>query len=145
MDKGVYTLVFSNNRCSVPVGSLGTIGFRRGWLIYIGSARGPGGFARVRRHLRLSQERDRLPRWHVDRLLLSPCFTLRHVVCGTCDADLECALVAALGGEIVPSFGSSDCRCPSHLLHRSADPLEEVTRAMSSLGLLPRSVKHIKG
>ena len=137
--KGIYALVFSNPACTLPVGGLGEARFRRGWHVYIGSARGPGGFARVRRHLRLSRARDRPPRWHVDYLLLSPFFTLRHIACGPCDGDLECSLARAFGGVAVPSFGSGDCGCRSHLFHRTADPLEEVMGAMSSLGLVPSS------
>ena len=139
MGKGIYALLFSNTPCRLPVGALGEVRFRRGWHVYVGSARGPGGFARVARHLRLSRERDRIPRWHVDYILVSPFFTLRHLVCGRADRDLECSLADALGGQAVPSFGSSDCTCGSHLLYRPADPLEEVTRAISSLGLVPSS------
>lgn len=143
--KGIYALVFSNPPCSFPIGGLGEVRFREGWHIYVGSALGPGGFARVTRHLRLSRARDRGPRWHVDYLLVSPFFTLRHIVCGPGDTDLECALAAALWGESVPSFGSGDCSCRSHLFHRTADPLEEVREAMSSLGLVPSSTTLIKG
>lgn len=139
MDKGVYALVFSNRPCSLLIGSLGEIRFRKGWHIYVGSARGPGGFGRVRRHRDLALERDRLPRWHVDHLLLSPRFTLRHIVCGPSEGDLECALARALGGEAVPFFGSSDCACGSHLFHRTADPVDEVMEAMASLSLAPLS------
>jgi Uri superfamily endonuclease len=138
MDKGVYALVFANRPCSLAVGSLGEVRFRGGFHIYVGSALGPGGFARVSRHLRLSRERDRPPRWHVDYPLLSPCFTLRHIVCGPGGEDLECALAGILGGESVPSFGSGDCRCGSHLFHRPADPVGEIRGAMVSLGLAPR-------
>jgi Uri superfamily endonuclease len=137
MGKGVYALVFSNRPCTLPVGGLGEIRFRRGWHVYIGSALGPGGFARVKRHLHLSREKDRSPRWHVDYLLISPFFTLRHIVCGPAERDLECALAAALGGEMIPSFGSGDCSCMSHLFHRPADPLDEIMDTMVSLGLVP--------
>jgi Uri superfamily endonuclease len=139
MDKGVYALVFRNRSCSLRVGSLGEIHFRGGWHVYIGSARGPGGFARVSRHRRLALSRDRPPRWHVDRLLLSPSFLLRHVVCGSTEEDLECALARALGGKHIPAFGSGDCSCGSHLLYRLLDPLGEVIEAMASLGLAPVS------
>jgi Uri superfamily endonuclease len=139
MDKGVYALIFRNPPCSLPVGSLGVISFRKGWHVYIGSARGPGGFARVERHRRLAHDRDRPPRWHVDHLLLSPLFTLRHIVCGPSEGDLECALARSLGSGAVPSFGSGDCACGSHLFHRRTKPLEEVVGAMASLFLDPVS------
>lgn len=139
MDKGVYALIFRNPSCSILIGSLGVISFREGWHIYVGSARGPGGFARVSRHRRLALSRDRQPRWHVDHLLLSPRFILRHIIRGPSEADLECALARSLGSGAVPSFGSSDCTCGSHLFHRPADPLGEVIEVMSSLGLAPVS------
>jgi Uri superfamily endonuclease len=139
MDKGVYALVFSNRPCSLRIGALGEIPFRRGWHIYIGSATGPGGFARVRRHRHLARSRDRPPRWHVDHILLSPRFTLRYALCGPSPGNLECTLAGALGGEAVPSFGSSDCTCRSHLLYRDSDPVDEVKEAMASLGLVPLS------
>jgi Uri superfamily endonuclease len=137
MDKGVYALVFSNRPCSLRIGALGEIRFRRGWHIYIGSAMGPGGFARVRRHRQLARARDRPPRWHVDHLLLSPRFTLRYTLCGASPGNLECALTDALGGEAVPSFGSSDCACRSHLLYRASDPVADVMEAMASLRVIP--------
>jgi Uri superfamily endonuclease len=139
MDKGVYALLFRNRPCSLSIGSLGEIRFRKGWHIYVGSARGPGGFGRVSRHRHLARERDRRPRWHVDHLLLSPCFTLRHVVYGPSEDDLECTLAGSLGGDAIPFFGSSDCACRSHLFHRTADPLKEVMEAMASLHLAPAS------
>jgi Uri superfamily endonuclease len=139
MDKGVYALVFSNRPCSLSVGRLGVIRFRKGWHIYIGSAGGPGGFTRVSRHRHLALLRDRPPRWHVDRLLLSPCFTLRYAVCAPSPGNLECALARAVGGEEVPFFGSSDCACGSHLLYRASDPVDEVRGAMTFLGLTPVS------
>ncbi|MGA2934541.1 MAG: GIY-YIG nuclease family protein [Methanomicrobiales archaeon] len=144
MDRGVYALLFRNRSCSLPVGSLGEIRFRRGWHIYVGSARGPGGFARVARHRRLALSRDRPATWHVDHLLLSPPFILRHVVCGSTGEDLECALARLLGSGAIPSFGSSDCTCGSHLFHRPSDPLGEVIEVMASLGLTPLSttIKH---
>jgi Uri superfamily endonuclease len=137
MDKGVYALLFRNRSCSLSVGGLGEIHFRGGWHIYVGSAMGPGGFARVRRHRQLALARDRKPRWHVDHLLVSSCFTLGHILCGPSGGDPECALAAALGRGGVPSFGSSDCSCESHLFHRTSDPRDEVREAMASLGLTP--------
>jgi Uri superfamily endonuclease len=139
MDKGVYALVFRNRSCSLSIGRLGEIRFRKGWHIYVGSARGPGGLARVNRHRDLALARDRPPAWHVDHQLLSPSFSLHHVVCGPSEEDLECALAGTLGRGGVPSFGSSDCSCGSHLFHRTADPLDEVMEAMASLGPAPLS------
>jgi Uri superfamily endonuclease len=87
-----------------------------GWLVYAGSARGPGGLrARLGRHLRP----DKARRWHVDWLTAAPGATVRA---WPVPDGRECALVAAVlawpGASVpVPGFGSSDCpRCPAHLL-----------------------------
>ncbi|MBB4285148.1 GIY-YIG nuclease family protein [Roseospira goensis] len=87
-----------------------------GWVVYAGSARGPGGLrARLARHLRPDKRR----RWHVDWPTTAP--GARIWVQAVPGGD-ECALVARLLAEAgatvpVPGFGSSDCRtCPAHLL-----------------------------
>ncbi|QSZ67475.1 DUF123 domain-containing protein [Methanofollis aquaemaris] len=139
--RGIYCLVFQNRAATLRVGALGEVAFREGWHLYVGSAQGPGGLgARVGRHVRLAEKRDRNPRWHVDRLLLSETFVLRGVVCGATEDDLECRLAAAIGGEAIEGFGCSDCRCFSHLFYRPDDPFTGVADAFTSIGLDP----HIK-
>ncbi|MBB4316069.1 DUF123 domain-containing protein [Roseospira marina] len=92
-----------------------------GWLVYAGSARGPGGLrARLRRHMR----RDKGCRWHVDWLTTAPG---ARVWAAAVPAGDECALACAVRGlpgatTPVPGFGSSDCRtCPSHLIRLPED------------------------
>jgi Uri superfamily endonuclease len=139
MDKGVYCLVFKNPSCCLTIGGIGPRVFGEGWHVYVGSALGSGGLKRVCRHIRLSRERDRVPRWHVDRLLLSDRFALEAVVCARTEAAVECALASALGGPYIPGFGSSDCRCPSHLLFRDHPPVAGIIRTMAALGLVGTS------
>lgn len=135
MDKGIYCLVFENPSCSVRVGALGEIAFRRGWHIYVGSALGSGGLARLDRHIALSRNKDRRPKWHVDYLSASQSFCLRSSVHAITEERLECRLAEALGGENVPGFGCSDCDCPSHLFYRRRNPVKETEAAIRSLGL----------
>ncbi len=135
MDTGIYCRILENAACTLPVGGLGEVPFRAGWHVYVGSALGPGGLSRVRRHLRLAARRDAPPRWHIDRLLLSPRFRVRYAVCAPTALRLECRLAAALGSGGVAGFGASDCSCRSHLFYRSADPLPEAERAFRNLGL----------
>jgi len=137
MDKGVYCLVFSNPACTVRVGALGPVAFRPGWHVYVGSALGSGGLARLERHTALSRNRDRPPKWHVDWISTNPCFTLRATVHAVTGERVECRLAEALGGETVPGFGCSDCGCRSHLFYRRSSPLSEVTAAFRSLALDP--------
>jgi Uri superfamily endonuclease len=135
MDKGIYCLVFNNPSCTVRVGALGDIAFHKGWHIYAGSALGSGGLARLERHIALSRDKDKYPKWHVDWLSTSPLFSLRYTLHAVTGERLECRLAEALGGEKIPGFGSSDCDCSSHLFYRHGDPVKEVEAAFRSLGL----------
>jgi Uri superfamily endonuclease len=135
MDKGIYCLVFKNPACTVRVGALGEIAFLRGWHIYVGSALGSGGLARLKRHIALSQNKDKRPKWHVDYLSESRSFRLRYTLHALTEERLECRLAETLGGSNIPGFGCSDCDCPSHLFYRRTSPADEIEGAFRTLGL----------
>lgn len=139
MDKGIYCLVLKNPACTVRVGALGQIPFLSGWHCYIGSALGPGGLARLERHLKLAESKDKKPKWHIDYLLTDPRFAVAYAVSAPTTDPLECQLAAALAqnGTGVPRFGCSDCDCPSHLLYRAREPKAEIVAAFSRIGLSP--------
>ena len=116
----------------VQVGARGAVRLDAGWHLYVGSAR-RGLAARLARHRR----RAKRCRWHVDYLLLHPGFTLRSVWLAANIPECELSrLLSRLPGMAVsaPRFGSSDCRCPSHLWHYPGD-LSTVTAFFHSLGL----------
>jgi len=136
MDKGIYCLVFKNSACTVGIGALGPVTFRRGWHVYVGSALGSGGLARLERHVSLSRAKDKKPKWHVDYLSATDYFTLRYTVHALTEDRLECRLAGELGEPLVSSFGCSDCRCPSHLFYRRTDPHDEIISAFNRLGLV---------
>jgi sugar fermentation stimulation protein A len=103
------------NSVELTVGHLGPIRFEPGYYVYVGSALGGLG-ARLRRHLR----RDKPRHWHVD--WLREVADLVAVAYRLGPERIECSVaerVAALPGATrpVPGFGSSDCRCRSHLFH----------------------------
>jgi Uri superfamily endonuclease len=135
MDKGIYGLVFQNPTCTVRVGALGKVTFSKGWHIYVGSALGSGGLVRLERHITLSRNKDKPPKWHVDWLSVNPTFCLRFTIHALTEERLECRLARALGGETVRRFGSSDCSCSSHLFYRRRNPVHEVEVAFRSFGL----------
>jgi Uri superfamily endonuclease len=137
MDKGVYCLVFRNRACTVRAGALGDIRFSAGWHIYVGSALGSGGLSRLERHIGLSKKRDRRPKWHVDYLLTDPHFFLSYAVSAVTGERLECRVAEKLSAGGIAGFGCSDCRCPSHLMHRMEDPREEIRQAFRNLGQSP--------
>lgn len=114
-DSGAYQLLIDLDRSRmIRVGALGKRKFLRGIYAYTGRAC-RNLQSRVRRHL---STRKKL-RWHVD-------YVLQHARVSTVIVfpnrpELECAigLVTAQYGDArypVPGFGSSDCRCPSHLV-----------------------------
>jgi Uri superfamily endonuclease len=137
MDKGIYCLIFENPTCTIGIGALGPVPFPAGWHIYIGSALGSGGLARLFRHVTLSRGKDRTPTWHVDYLSTNNHFVLRYTIHAVTDNRFECRLAEALGGPGIPCFGCSDCTCPSHLLSRRTDPKQEILSAFRGLGLVP--------
>ncbi|MDK2973768.1 MAG: hypothetical protein PWP08_139 [Methanofollis sp.] len=144
--KGIYCLVLENDGCDLEVGRLGPVRFNAGRHLYVGSALGPGGLpARVGRHFRLAAAKDRRPRWHIDRLLLSPAFALEGAVCGATEKRLECRLANAIGGKRVSGFGCTDCTCDSHLFYRQDDPFEEIAQAFDAIGISAVTRKTNKG
>jgi len=133
---GVYVLVFKLEApLELQVGRLGRQTLPVGYLLYIGSAFGPGGLrARLARHLK-SQKRIH---WHIDALtsLVAP-ITYLYDASGS---RLECQwaqhLAALPGAAIpVPGFGSSDCRsgCAAHLVAFPPDSLPDLR---TELGVL---------
>ena len=120
---GTYAVVLSSPAPrSVVVGKLGTLGLKPGFYIYMGSAFGPGGLrARIGHHLQIV----RRPHWHIDYIgrYLEPV-----EIWYTCDAanrEHQWATVLAKSkGATIPlaGFGSSDCRCQSHLYYFNYRP-----------------------
>lgn len=113
------------------VDSTGTIAIGRrdrlvltpGWLVYVGSAFGPGGVAARVAHHRHSSAR---PHWHID--YLRPYGALEAVWFSHDPLRREClwatVLAQELGGVLPPfRFGASDCRCPAHLYRFADRPL----------------------
>ncbi len=121
-DSGSYLLVLHlPRRTVIEAGGLGTLSLRKGYYIYAGSAARNLG-RRVERHRRGGTRTH----WHIDYLRETARFHAALPVRSA--ASLECRMaagVAALAGWSVPGFGSSDCRCPSHLFAMEGDPLRQ--------------------
>ncbi len=124
---GTYVLILRVEEAGwVQVGQLGDFRIPAGWLAYVGSARGPGGLsARLARHLRYPKP----ARWHVD--FLQPAVRPAAVWWAAGNDRQECLWAAALvqmpgASRPIPGFGSSDCRCPAHLVHFPEPPDREL-------------------
>lgn len=123
---GTYALLFALPAAALTVsaGRLGQATLPAGWVVYVGSAQGPGGVrARVQRHLRRHKRR----RWHIDAL--TACLPPQACAFLLGPQRLECRWaqhLAALPGAHIPApgFGSSDCRCgcAAHLIHFPPGP-----------------------
>ena len=139
---GTYLLLFRLPRTTpVEVGRLGRLQLDAGTYGYVGSALGPGGLAaRLNRHATSSARRH----WHLDHVL--PRARIVGVLVRAGRIRRECAWAAwarALAQAPVAGFGSSDCRCRSHLFHLggSADLSGLAERARRDLAaeFVPRS------
>jgi Uri superfamily endonuclease len=118
---GTYILVIAlDHDARITIGRLGKYDLREGYYLYVGSALN-GLSNRLARHLR----REKRLHWHIDYLLqvASVC----EVWYSAGPQRRECAWAEALerSGDVEPSvagFGSSDCRCRSHLFYSGERP-----------------------
>ena len=94
--RGIYSLLLELEKdMCITVGALGKIRFPVGYYSYTGSARGGGGFSRIRRHLDVAAGRNPTRRWYIDYLL--PHTIPRGVVLTHTDQDLECQISKTIG------------------------------------------------
>ena len=139
MDKGIYCLVFKNPACTVRIGALGPVAFREGWHIYVGSALGSGGLARLDRHIALARDRDKRPKWHVDYLLtdrpvLPPVYRLMPPP----RSDSNAGLPRTLGEPGVPSVRVQRLPLPvPPAVPGTGSRRRRSTQHSGSLGLVP--------
>lgn len=122
-DRGNYLLFLRLDQPTrLWVGRLGEQRFPAGVFAYAGSAFGPGGLrARLGRHLGSGGAL----RWHIDYLNVAA--VVLEAWWSPAPENLEhcwAAGLMALKGAVIPipGFGSSDCRCPAHLVHLPAVP-----------------------
>lgn len=98
----------------ITIGKLGRFYFPKGMYIYVGSGKKNIG-ARIQRHLQIEKKL----RWHFD--YLRPFGKITKII--TYEKYIgECELAEKLrkeydGDFLIHRFGSSDCRCPSHLIY----------------------------
>ncbi len=125
---GCYVIVlFLRQHTDVGVGRLGILSLAPGYYCYVGSAFGPGGLrARLGRHARGAMRK----RWHIDYLRAAS--EPIQLWFQTQSESRECAWAEALGkGSVfrgIPRFGTSDCRCDTHLFHAPDPPSRPTLR-----------------
>jgi len=108
-------LIYISEDLKVRVGQLGEVSFKKGDYIYIGSAIGCLE-VRLRRHLK----KDKKSFWHIDYLLENKKVKILQI--WTIDKKMECQTAEVFCQDptteiIKKGFGSSDCKCVTHLFY----------------------------
>lgn len=126
---GTYTLLVElQSSAPVEFGALGRYDLDTGWYAYVGSALGPGGFARIDRHRELARGERDVRHWHIDSLLGHPETDLDGVV-RSAGVTAECAIARTVDGDRLDGVGASDCDCDTHLVYAPEHaPLERSVR-----------------
>jgi Uri superfamily endonuclease len=131
--KGVYVLILRmDSEKDIRIGKLGEFRFKKGFYAYVGSARGPGGFKRVKRHFDVAEGKNCTRKWHIDYLL--PYSEIVAAVLSPTTKDLECNVAQALcefSDSDYEGFGCSDCECRSHIFYSDGDFGKMVTDTCS--------------
>jgi len=132
-------LIYVEEAISINVGSLGNLRFDRGLYAYVGSAQN-NVERRVARHLR----RHKSLFWHIDYLLSDGHVRVLEVHFKDAPKGDECKIAWFIKGvgEPVDGFGSSDCRCKSHLF--KVIDYEGLRGLIKNLGLIKLDLERIK-
>lgn len=110
----------------IEVGSLGELTLQPGIYLYCGSALGPGGLAaRIAHHSKFVKS----PRWHIDYLTFAS--SLSEVWYVESEEKLEHRWAGVFSKiewveEGPAGFGSSDCRCATHLFYTKAEDIFDI-------------------
>lgn len=144
---GTYMLILElNAKLRLIVGKLGEYEFPAGSYAYVGSAQGSGGLAgRLNRHLKFNHSKK--THWHIDHL--NRCAQIAQIWWLEGSPSQECIWaqrLSDLGLQCIPNFGSSDCRCISHLfwfsrLSDSSQPecMEAISDNLKTIKFSPQS------
>jgi len=114
--KGSYILLINlENEQEIQIGKLGKIFFKKGYYAYVGSALN-GLSQRIKRHL----SSDKKFHWHIDYLLkfgkVECAFYKENKLREECNISKKFEKFKS-----IPNFGSSDCKCKSHLFYGLRD------------------------
>jgi Uri superfamily endonuclease len=126
---GTYSLIVKlEDDQEIEIGKLGLIHFKAGYYVYTGSALN-NVEARIKYHRKDSKKLT----WHIDYLLQYARIT--NVLVKKSPKKWECRInrwISALEkGEEIPKFGSSDCKCSSHLHWFKNNPIKYVRNMYS--------------
>lgn len=139
INKGVYCLLLKlSTSKKINIGKLGDFDFPRGYYIYTGSAKNSLN-ARIARHL----HKEKNKHWHIDY------FTEKAEIIGVFKTDKfsECELNKRIFEicnckVIAKGFGSSDCKCNSHLAYvEDEDKIFKILKFFNTNGIYEKILK----
>jgi len=132
--RGVYILFLRVlDDMKLRVGGLGEIELEKGLYAYVGSAQN-----NLEKRLARHKSKAKRLRWHIDYLTSSDKVIVESAYAYELLKEYECRiaeLLARIFQKAVRGFGSSDCRCSSHLFKLGGvvkDICEMVSRAFES-------------
>lgn len=136
--KGIYALLIKLHKPrTITVGKRGKIAFPAGYYAYMGSALN-GLESRISRHLK----KEKALHWHIDYFLQKA--QVEEIIYSLTEKDKECIIASQLVQKLkpIPHFGSSDCRCLSHLyVCKDKYTLRNVIRkSLIESGLIPEGM-----
>jgi sugar fermentation stimulation protein A len=119
-DRGSYLIVLQLGEDKrVKVGKLGTVLFKKGFYVYVGSAM-VNLTSRIKRHQGLRKTFY----WHIDFLRESADFLCSLAIRSSDRLECEMARsVSKIAQWSVKEFGSSDCTCATHLFGFTDNPV----------------------
>jgi Uri superfamily endonuclease len=121
--RGTYILILNLLHArEIRIGRLGSFRFHTGYYAYVGSAFSPGGLAgRLKHHLNSKAKHH----WHIDYL----CEFAGPVQVWVTEDKIRrehhwAAVLTEFPGAVTPvkGFGSSDCKCKTHLFYFGNPP-----------------------
>jgi sugar fermentation stimulation protein A len=130
VNSGLYQLVvkLGENRI-ITVGHHGRFLFPAGYYIYTGSAM-RNLESRIARHLRKTKSM----RWHIDYLVrCGRILTVKRYPKSLSECELNARVEMLPGSRIIAQgFGSSDCKCSTHLFYFQRNPTQQLGRERGS-------------
>lgn len=128
--KGIYVLLmFLSKDKEIEIGSLGNIKFLKGFYVYVGSSQ-INLEKRILRHL----SKNKKLFWHIDYFLNSKNIKILSIFYKNVEKIKECETAETLNESYLPikNFGSSDCKCISHLFYlKDTNNLEGILRNLN--------------
>jgi len=111
--KGAYLLLIDVKKdIKIKIGKLGILNLKKGNYVYVGSALNNLN-KRIERHL----SKNKKLHWHIDYLLKNKNSKIKKVFYKGSNKKQECEFAKKILKFSIPvkNFGSSDCKCGSHL------------------------------